>query len=163
MSRRNSYDALNRLSVTYSQAGGIQRQWNYSYDRANQRDQVISDKYSWQLTGLSVPVPGTIRARGYTTGGQYNGSAWFVETLLPIDGGATQSPGLAITLQAGRPALQVAGKAGEQYVIEYVPALPATGNGLFQSSFLLTNSPQTLIDPTFTGESKRFYRVRANP
>jgi len=54
-------------------------------------------------------------------------------------------------------------QAGEQYVIEYVPALPATGNGLFQSSFLLTNSPQTLIDPTFTGESKRFYRVRANP
>ena len=30
MSRRNSYDALNRLSATYSQAGGIQRQWNYS-------------------------------------------------------------------------------------------------------------------------------------
>ena len=72
-------------------------------------------------------------------------------------------PGLAITLQAGRPALQVAGKAGEQYVIEYVPALPATGNWLFQSSFLLTNSPQTIIDPTFTGESKRFYCVRANP
>ena len=50
MSRRNSYDALNRLSATYSQAGGIQQQWNYSYDMANQRYHVISDKYSWDYT-----------------------------------------------------------------------------------------------------------------
>ncbi len=33
----------------------------------------------WQLTSVSPPPGGTIRARGYATGGEYNGSGWFVE------------------------------------------------------------------------------------
>jgi uncharacterized delta-60 repeat protein len=38
----------------------------------------------WQLSGVSIPGDGTIRARGQVTGGTYNGSSWFVEstTLL---------------------------------------------------------------------------------
>ena len=36
----------------------------------------------WQLTGLSLPPGGTIRARGHVTGASYNGSGWFVETAL---------------------------------------------------------------------------------
>ncbi|MCW5553047.1 MAG: immunoglobulin domain-containing protein [Verrucomicrobiae bacterium] len=34
----------------------------------------------WQLSEVSAPSGGTIRARGYVTGGQYNGSGWYVET-----------------------------------------------------------------------------------
>jgi uncharacterized delta-60 repeat protein len=34
----------------------------------------------WQLAGVSVPPGGTLRARGYVIGGQYNASGWFVET-----------------------------------------------------------------------------------
>ncbi|MCP5523744.1 MAG: immunoglobulin domain-containing protein [Verrucomicrobiales bacterium] len=37
---------------------------------------------SWQLTGLSLPPGGTIRARGYVTGGRNNGSSWFVEARI---------------------------------------------------------------------------------
>jgi uncharacterized delta-60 repeat protein len=33
----------------------------------------------WQLSGLSMPAGGTLRARGYLTGAQYNGSCWFIE------------------------------------------------------------------------------------
>ncbi|MCX6916761.1 MAG: hypothetical protein NT167_27580, partial [Verrucomicrobia bacterium] len=33
----------------------------------------------WQLVGVSLPQGGTIRGRGYVTGGQYNASGWFVE------------------------------------------------------------------------------------
>jgi uncharacterized delta-60 repeat protein len=36
----------------------------------------------WQLTGLSVAANANIRARGFVTGGQYNGSAWFVESII---------------------------------------------------------------------------------
>jgi hypothetical protein len=35
----------------------------------------------WQLTGISVPSGGTIRARGYVTGGMANVGGWFVEEL----------------------------------------------------------------------------------
>jgi len=42
----------------------------------------------WRLTGVSIPDGSTVRARGYLTGGQGNGSGWFVETrvtpVLPI-------------------------------------------------------------------------------
>ena len=36
----------------------------------------------WELTGTSLPVGATIRARGHATGGQYNGSSWFVESQI---------------------------------------------------------------------------------
>ena len=36
----------------------------------------------WQLNGVIVPANANIRARGYLSGGQYNGSAWFVENIM---------------------------------------------------------------------------------
>jgi uncharacterized delta-60 repeat protein len=36
----------------------------------------------WQLDDVGVPSGGTVRARGYLTGGQYNGSCWFVEATI---------------------------------------------------------------------------------
>jgi uncharacterized delta-60 repeat protein len=38
----------------------------------------------WQITGVTLPAGGKIRARGWTTGGAYNSSSWFVESRLPI-------------------------------------------------------------------------------
>src|SRR5262249_14210215 len=36
----------------------------------------------WQLTGLVLPPGGTVRARGYAVGDRWNGSGWFVETMI---------------------------------------------------------------------------------
>jgi uncharacterized delta-60 repeat protein len=36
----------------------------------------------WQLTAPSLPPSAKVRARGWLTGGQGNGSAWFVESVL---------------------------------------------------------------------------------
>jgi hypothetical protein len=36
----------------------------------------------WELSGLSVPASGRIRARGRTAGGLYNGSSGLVENML---------------------------------------------------------------------------------
>ena len=48
----------------------------------------------WQLTRVSLPsTNGTIRARGYVTGGEYNGSSWFVESDVQLPGVASPSAG----------------------------------------------------------------------
>ncbi len=36
----------------------------------------------WQLTGVAVLPNANVRARGFTTGGQYNGSGWFTLAIL---------------------------------------------------------------------------------
>lgn len=35
----------------------------------------------WQLTGVSLPGNASLRVRGFTTGGRYNASGWFVESF----------------------------------------------------------------------------------
>ncbi len=36
----------------------------------------------WNVAGLALPTNRTFRARGYTVGGSYNGSSWFVQTSI---------------------------------------------------------------------------------
>src|SRR5208283_4401109 len=36
----------------------------------------------WQLAGLAWPANASLRARGFVTGGYFNGSGWFVETII---------------------------------------------------------------------------------
>lgn len=36
----------------------------------------------WQLTNVSVPSTGTLRARGYAQGGRFNASSWYVYSFL---------------------------------------------------------------------------------
>src|SRR5262249_37097711 len=36
----------------------------------------------WQLDGVVVPTNGTVRARGYFAGGEYNGSCWYAEATI---------------------------------------------------------------------------------
>ena len=38
----------------------------------------------WQLSGASLPPHGTLRARGYLSGGYGNASGWFIESVLPV-------------------------------------------------------------------------------
>ena len=35
----------------------------------------------WQISGISLPPEGRIRARGFATGGGFNASSWFVESI----------------------------------------------------------------------------------
>lgn len=73
----------------------------------------------WELTGLSLPASGLVRARARITGGSYNGSSWIVESVASIGEtkarqtisfgyldakylGITPSP-LAVTASSGLP------------------------------------------------------------
>ena len=69
MSRRNSCDALNRLSATYSQAGGIQRQWNYSYDRT--KCQVIRKKCRREVILSGARLTGTVEEGEHCAAGGF--------------------------------------------------------------------------------------------
>ena len=159
----------NSSTVTWLRGGTSPEAWRTTFDYSTNGVAWTSlgagsrIPSGWQLGGLSLPAGGTIRARGYVTGGQYNGSGWFVETLLNLETGPSQRPGLAIAFTGATPALQVTGTVGAPYTIEYTPTLPATSNWLTVPSFVLSNSPQTILDTTFTGEAQRFYRVRTGP
>lgn len=112
----------------------------------------------WQLAGLNaLPLGGTLRAQGYVT---CTPSSWFVETLLKLD---DERPALGIALMDGKPALQVIGKIGGRYTIEYVPAHPPVGNWLCLPSFVLTNASQVMVDTNTAGVTQRFYRLRSDP
>ena len=60
----------------------------------------------WEVRGVSMPL-GTLRACGYTVGGEYNGSAGFVETSIGAPGITSQPPdrtnnaGTTATFQVG--------------------------------------------------------------
>ncbi len=68
----------------------------------------------WELTGLSLPPKGTIRARARTTGGLSNGSSGLVEQVAAIPG-----PVIAIDLV---PRLRFTGVPGCTYDVQRAPA-----------------------------------------
>ncbi len=110
----------------------------------------------WQLGGLALPTSPTFRARGYTVGGQYNGSSWFVETVL-------RQP-LAISdirySANGQFRFRAGGPAGQMVVIEASPDLrnwtPLQTNTLGAAPLSFSDL-QTALLPV------RFYRLRSGP
>jgi uncharacterized delta-60 repeat protein len=84
-----------------------------------------------------------------------NGVARLHTSFLP--------PMLGITLASEMPTLQISGEIGRQYVIEYVSDLPASNQWTALPAFTITNSPQTVVDPTATNAVQRFYRARLGP
>jgi uncharacterized delta-60 repeat protein len=74
-------------TVTWLRGGTAPEVWRTTFDACTDGTNWISlgagtrIPGGWQQTGLSLPTSATIRARGFCTSGQYNGSGWFVETL----------------------------------------------------------------------------------
>jgi len=110
----------------------------------------------WQLAGLALPTTTAVRARGYATGGQYNGSSWFVETVL--------RPALTISAllypAQGPFGFSAGGPLGQVVVIETSPDLrtwtPLQTNALSAGQLPFTD-PQPALLPS------RFYRLRSGP
>ena len=84
----------------------------------------------WQLTDVTPPAGGTVRARGFLASGYRNGSSWFVETLIgapvfttqPVS--LTNNAGTAVTFSS-----QVAGPAplSFQWLKDGVPLTDGAG------------------------------------
>ena len=111
----------------------------------------------WQLTSISAPTNATIRARGFVTGGQGNGSTWFVEsqlyslnTNLPFiltgDGG--------FGFRNNRFGFNISALPSQVVVVE------ASTNLTKWISLITNTSPLYFSDPDLLGYGRRFYRVR---
>ena len=80
--------------------------------------------WSGQLTSVSLPsATGTIRARGYVTGGEYNGSSWFVESDVQLTGVASPPPVILVNdpsfgFSSNRFGFKLSGAAGQVVVVE---------------------------------------------
>jgi len=117
----------------------------------------------WQLAGILLPDGGTIRARGFTSGGNPNGSCWFVESTLVVP------PRTPPSIVAGDGqfgvvsnvfGFSVSGAAGQVVVVE-------GSSNLLQWLPLQTNvlggGPWYFSDPTWATVPQRFYRARLTP
>lgn len=75
----------------------------------------------WHLSGVSVPMGSTIRARGFVTGGECNGSSWFVESTRQV---VPQTPPAILVndgslgFQSGQFGFNISGIAGQIVVVE---------------------------------------------
>ena len=114
----------------------------------------------WELTNVSITTGTTIRARGFATGGQDNGSAWFVESTLLV---AQQAPPVVLTSDGSfgiisqRFGFSVSGVPGQVIAVE-------ASADLFHWLPLQTNtvgsSPFYFGDPDWSLMPRRFYRAR---
>ncbi len=96
----------------------------------------------WQLSGLSLPDRAAVRARGWVTGGYFNGSSWFVETR-------TVTPPKLTALGVGTNGFRLTFESvvGATYVTEYCDgSVTGTWNTLEQRTG--TGALETVADPS---------------
>jgi len=113
----------------------------------------------WQLSSVSLPSPtGTIRARGYVTGGQYQGSAWFVESDLLVGAPLVilvTDPNFG--LLSGHFGFRFTGTAGQVVIVE-------TSTNLATWTPVATNTlgaaPLYFSEPYSGNFPQKFYRLR---
>jgi uncharacterized delta-60 repeat protein len=117
----------------------------------------------WQISGASIPPGATIRARGYYSTGQYNGSGSIVETLLSIP---AQSPP-CIVLDDGHFGFgtngfgfDVSATAGQVVAVDCSSNLV---NWLPFETNIIGNGPFYFSDPAAKAEPPQFYRARIVP
>ena len=74
-------------TINWQRSGSSPEVWRTSFDGATNGTSWMAlgagtrVAGGWQLTGLAWPTNASLRARGFVTGGEYNGSGWFVETM----------------------------------------------------------------------------------
>ena len=82
---------LDATSITWLRGGASPEVGRASFDFSTNRgnswiDVGVGTRISggWQVSSPAVPASASIRARGFVAGGRYNGSGWFVESLIDL-------------------------------------------------------------------------------
>jgi len=153
--------SLDGGTVTWLRGGGSPEVWRTTFESSNDGISWTNlgvgtrTDGGWQLTGLSVSTNDLIRARGFTSGGQYGGSGSIVESL--------QAP-LSILVNDGnfgfsanRFGFNIRGTTGKSVIWD-------ASTNLVDWTVLGTNVPGStpiyLRDAGSTNLPQRFYRVR---
>jgi uncharacterized delta-60 repeat protein len=113
----------------------------------------------WRCAAAGVPANATIRARGFTTGGRYGGSGWFVESLL-LPAPVIIAAGDGFVVPPGKFGFTVQGAAGKSLIVEVSADMaawvPVSTNALVGGRF-------DYSEPIAEAPTGRFYRARYTP
>jgi hypothetical protein len=113
----------------------------------------------WQRANVVVPVDTTIRARGFVTGGSYNGSGWFVESVLTNTVPPVVRSVIALESVAGSLLwFKLTGETNASYTVQTALSLPPLGGWQPVTTLTLINGWGT-FNWTNTGEPARFFRA----
>jgi uncharacterized delta-60 repeat protein len=155
--------SIDGSNIVWRRAGSICEVWRTTFDYSTDGTNWITlgegmrDSVGWELDGVVVPPAAQIRARGYTTGGGFNSSSWFVESIWPPVRPAIVTNDSSFGARSNQFGFNVAGSAGSTVIIEGTTNLidwtPVSTN-VFSSSNLDFN------DPNWSLFQSRFYRVR---
>jgi uncharacterized delta-60 repeat protein len=153
-------------TLTWLRGGTSPEVWHTTFDYSTNGTEWINlgagtrIMRGWQRAGISALPTSTIRARGFVTGGMYNGSGWFVETTTQL---VAQIPP-AILVNDGNFGFRsnwfgftLAGLAGQSLVVEASTDLL---NWTALATNLLGSGPLYFSDLDATNFPMRFYRAR---
>ncbi len=154
-------------TVTWLRSGTTPEVWRATFETSTDGSNWIAAgpvtriPGGWGLSGLSLPVHTLIRARGFTTGGYYTSSGWFVESTTQVS--PLTPPGIltgdgGLGFHAGAFGFNVRGLAGQVVVIEastdFIQWVPIQTNLVTDIRMFPVMDPQAVRFP------HRFYRAR---
>jgi hypothetical protein len=152
--------------VTWLRAGTTPEMWRTIFETSNDGTNWTSlgagsrITGGWGLSGLSLSANSWIRARGFTTGGYYTSSGWFVESvgrvLAPPPVILVNAPGFGI--YSNQFDFNVSAVPGQVVVIEtstdLINWVPVQTNMVTSPAPVMFSDSQAGLFP------HRFYRVR---
>ena len=160
----------NVATLTWLRGGTSPEVWRTSFEAStNGADWVaLGDgtriSGGWQLADVTVPNNATIRARGFVTGGYFNGSTWFVESTLT--GGTQNPPAILVNdgsfdVRSNRFGFNLKALPGQAVVVEastnFVSWKPIHTNLMGNLGVFWFSDAQFGLYP------RRFYRARLHP
>jgi uncharacterized delta-60 repeat protein len=155
-----SYDGA---TITWMRSGSSCEVWRTTFDSSSDGTNWVSlgegarIAGGWQSANITLPPGAQVRARGYTTGGGYNSSSWFIESIWPPITPAIVTTNNLFGVRSNRFGFNVQGSSGSTVVVE-------GSTDLTTWTYLVTNvlSSQVLYfsDPDYLNFQHRCYRVR---
>jgi len=113
----------------------------------------------WQLSGVSLPVTATVRARGFVAGGAAQSPNWFVDESVNL---ATLPPTMVLSkttsdLQTSGFGFDVQGVPGQAVLFEASTNLT---NWFLLQTNVIGVTGRHFYDSSWTNYPRRFYRIR---
>jgi len=158
--QRLDYDGV---TITWKRGGSSCEVWQTSFDFStdgiawvNLGDGTRTPE-GWQLTNVALQPGAQVRARGYTTGGAYNSSSWFIETIWPPVAPAIATGDAFFRVRSNQFGFSVSGTIGSTVVAEGSSDMT---NWTSLGTNVLASSTLYFSDPDWGNTSSRFYRAR---
>lgn len=150
-------------NITWLRGGSSPEVWRTTFDASTDATNwtYLGDGAritgGWQLANANIPTNNFIRARGFTTGGRFNGSSWFVESIYPQAAPQFVTNDGKLGCRTNQFGGSITGSAGSCVVVDGSTDLihwtPVATNLLF-------SKPTYFSDPSFTNSAQKFYRIR---